>query len=148
MDPADWQPVQPATPEAFDLYYDLRWRILRQPWGQPRGSERDSLEEESIHLMLLGPAGQPAAVGRLHFNSREEAQIRYMAVDLPFQRQGAGSQVLSSLEERAGSCGAERIVLNARLSAAAFYLKKGYRERGPAPALFGLIPHVRLEKWA
>lgn len=26
----------PASPSDWDIYFDLRWRILRAPWGQPR----------------------------------------------------------------------------------------------------------------
>ena len=42
---------QPKTDRDFQDYYDLRWRILRLAHDQPRGSEKDDLEELSIHLM-------------------------------------------------------------------------------------------------
>lgn len=44
---------QPKTKEDFEKYYDLRYRILRKPWNQPRGSEKDELEKESFHIMVL-----------------------------------------------------------------------------------------------
>jgi len=27
---------RPTSPDEWDAYFDLRWRILRQPWRQPR----------------------------------------------------------------------------------------------------------------
>jgi hypothetical protein len=38
---------QPLSKEDFDLMYDLRWRVLRKLWNQPRGSEKDDIENES-----------------------------------------------------------------------------------------------------
>ncbi len=66
----------PASPSDWDTYFDLRWRILRAPWGQPRGSERDSAEESAFHLLLLDHAGKAVACGRLHLNNSDDAQVR------------------------------------------------------------------------
>jgi hypothetical protein len=54
--------------------FNLRWRILRAPCGQPRGSEGDSAEESAFHLLLLDPAGKAVACGRSHLNNPDEAQ--------------------------------------------------------------------------
>ena len=75
---------EPKTKEEFEQYYDLRWKILRQPWNQPRGSEKDEKENESIHIMLIHN-DKVIGCGRGHFNSPTEAQIRYMAVEEGFQ---------------------------------------------------------------
>src|SRR3977135_3164657 len=88
-----FQLSSPATPADWDIYYELRWRVLRQPWGQPRGSERDDLEDSAFHLMLRDPAGTLLAIGRLHLNSPQEAQIRYVAVDRAFEGHGLGGQI-------------------------------------------------------
>ena len=42
----------PKTPQEFEEYYDLRWRILRAPFDEPRGKEKDNLENASIHMMI------------------------------------------------------------------------------------------------
>ena len=34
----------PETAEEFDAYYNLRWMVLRAPWNQPTGSEKDEYE--------------------------------------------------------------------------------------------------------
>ena len=91
--------VEPSTPEQFEQYYDLRWRILRAPWRQPRGSEKDELENDSIHLMVSDNDNRVIGVGRLHLNSPKQAQIRFMAVETDYQREGIGSKLLLALEE-------------------------------------------------
>jgi hypothetical protein len=39
----------PETVEEFMQYYELRWRLLRKPWNQPKGSEKDEKEDEAFH---------------------------------------------------------------------------------------------------
>ena len=40
----------PETEQEFAAYYELRWRVLRKPWGQPSGSERDELDAAATHV--------------------------------------------------------------------------------------------------
>lgn len=140
------RPRPPITESEWDSYFRLRWRVLREPWNQPRGSERDNLEAQSIHLMIKSGDGGAAAVGRLQFNTPEEAQVRYMAVAPEAQGCGLGSTLLCELEARARKDGARTIVLNAREPARAFYERNGYSVEGPAATLFGVIRHVRMRK--
>ena len=137
--------IEPSSAEEFQRYYELRWKILRAPWNQPRGSEQDELEQTSTHLMVLD--GQRAVgVGRLHFNGIREAQIRYMAIDPEQQRRGIGSLLLQALEKKAGELGASQVVLDAREHALGFYRKQGYQTEGPGHTLFNTIPHVKMRK--
>ncbi len=138
--------VEPASAEDFRQYYELRWKILRAPWQQPRGSERDPLDENSTHLMLIDGTRTVVGVGRLHFNTIREAQIRYMAVDVTHQRNGLGSRLLDALERRARELGAASIVLDARESALGFYNKHGYTVLGSGHMLFDRIAHMRMLK--
>lgn len=138
--------AEPQSEADWQSYFDLRWRILRAPWNQPRGSERDAQEDQGIHLMLCDPSRHAVAVGRLHFRSPGEGQIRYMAVDQAFAGHGLGSRILRELESRASSAGVRRLVLNARKDVVPFYLKHRYSVTGPADTLFGVIEHVRMEK--
>ena len=138
--------VVPKSEADLERYFELRWRVLRAPWDQPRGSERDDREDESIHLMVRDSNGEALAVGRLHLNSPTEAQVRFMAVDPRAQGRGLGSLILRTLEERAQEAGARTIVLNARESAQRFYDQHGYRVEGPAPRLFGGVNHLRMRK--
>ena len=138
--------IEPSTAAEYQCYYKLRWKILRSPWQQPRGSEKDELEQSSHHLMVVDAHHAVIAVGRLHFNSIREAQLRYMAVATAQQRRGAGTLLLQALEHKATGLGAEYIVLDAREHALRFYHKQGYQAEGPADTLFKIIPHIRMRK--
>jgi thioesterase domain-containing protein len=137
-----WQLRSPETAQEWQQYYQLRWQILRAPWQQPKGSEQDDLEAQAFHQMLITAEGEIVAVGRLHKLAQEGAQIRYMAVAPEFQGKGAGGKVLKALEHKAAQWGCSYLQLNARESAMAFYLRHGYQQLGPAPALYGIEHHV------
>jgi len=136
---------EPQSPEEFEHYYELRWRVLREPWDQPRESEKDEHETGAVHLMAW-VEGTLAGVGRLHFNSPTEAQIRYMAVEENYRNRGVGAEILRELENRARQKGARAIVLNARDRAVHFYQKNGYRIQGKAQILFGSVDHWAMHK--
>ena len=140
-----WQIKQPETEQEWQSYYQLRYDILRAPWQQPLGSERDELESEACHLMLVTPQGEVAAVGRLHKLADGGAQVRYMAVAELFQGKGAGSRVLNALEQQAAAWNCRYIKLNARESAKEFYQRFGYRPLQSAPEQFG-IAHTVMQK--
>jgi GNAT superfamily N-acetyltransferase len=136
---------EPQTADDFVLYYDLRWRVLREPWTEDRESGKDEHEQNAIHLMAWCDS-HLVGVGRLHFNSREEAQIRYMAVEDGYAGRHVGTAILKALEDRARHAGATLITLNARDNAVGFYRKAKYRLIGPAETLFNSIRHWRMCK--
>ena len=136
---------EPRTEEEFEQYYDLRWRILRQPWNQPHGSEKDEKEDESIHIIVVRN-DKVIGCGRGHFNFPTEAQIRYMAVDEEFQGKGVGNKILIALERRLTKKGAKIFILNARENAVKFYQKHDYKIIGKGNILFGVIKHFQMRK--
>ncbi|MBZ5601698.1 MAG: GNAT family N-acetyltransferase [Acidobacteriia bacterium] len=136
---------EPASPPEWDLYYDLRWRVLRERWTQVRETGRDEHESNAFHLTAW-IEGKLAGTGRLHFNSRDEAQVRFMAVEEIYARQGIGSRILDALEAHAREHHARRIVLNARESAVDFYRAHGYRLVDQSATLFDSIVHWRMQK--
>ena len=136
---------RPETAEELNLYYELRYRILRKPWQQPRGSEKDELENVSVHVMAMD-GGRVVGVGRLHGNPNEESQVRFMAVDPEYEGKGIGTLILKELEKEARKRHSKCIVMDARESAVDFYKKMGYRVVGPTHTLFGEIPHFRMKK--
>lgn len=137
---------EPLNPSEFDRYYELRYRMLRAPWGQPAGSERDELETSSIHLVVRAQDGCIVGCGRLTPETGRCGRIRYMAIDVPYQKMGLGSRLLITLEQRALRLNLQLLRLNARSEQLAFYLKHQYRRLGPGPLLFDQIPHERMEK--
>ena len=136
---------KPETKQEFEKYYDLRWQILRKPWNQPKGSEQDEMDENSINLMAI-KGKEVIGCGRGHFNSDTQAQIRYMAVDEMFQDHGIGSRLLLVLEENLFTAGAEEIILKARRNAVSFYEKHGYEIYQESEILFGEIKHYWMRK--
>lgn len=142
----DIQLREPNTEEEFRLYYDLRWRVLREPWTQARESAQDEHERDAFHIMALQKGKLLVGVGRLHFNSPDEAQVRYMAVEQPHTGRGIGSLVLEALEENARRRGARQIVLNARESAVPFYTRHGYAVIDKTSTLFESLIHWHMRK--
>ena len=139
--------IEPTTSEEFKKYYNLRYEVLRKPWGQPPGSERDEREEASIHRMIVDEETEEAvAVGRLQFNSSHEAQIRYMAVADKFQGKGYGSKIVKVLDNIAREKGSRTIILQSRENAVKFYEKNGYKIIEKSYLLFDEIQHWLMEK--
>jgi hypothetical protein len=63
----------PQSAEQWEKYYDLRFKILREPWGQPKGSEVLKDEDEATHAMAVDTeSGQILGVARLQKNSPTE----------------------------------------------------------------------------
>ena len=138
--------VTPTSEEDFARYFDLRWRVLRSPWGQPRGSEQDELENRSWHFMICIDDRIPVGVARLHLNSPEQAQIRFMAVEPAWRRKGVGSELIRAIEAQAYELSVTEIVLHAREDTVGFYRSMGYEVTGAGHVLFGTITHAIMRK--
>lgn len=141
--------LHPQTEEEFAAYYDLRYRVLRAPWHQPRGSERDETDAQACHLMALDQTGAStvvAGVGCLVSTNPGEGRIRFMAVEPAYQGRGVGSLLIEELENEARRLGLARVYLQARENALGFYLKMGYVNEGPTNLLFGCIQHYLMSK--
>ena len=136
---------QPETPEEFEQYYRLRWRILRAPWGEPKGSEVDDIEDACFHLMVMDD-NNVVGVGRLQYNSSDEAQIRYMAVAKEYEGNGIGRMIVDALEQEANNRNVDTIMLDAREPAVEFYQKLGYGVEQNSYVLFDEIQHYRMTK--
>ncbi|MEE2001948.1 bifunctional GNAT family N-acetyltransferase/hotdog fold thioesterase [Alkalimonas sp. MEB108] len=135
----------PQTDADWQAYFQFRWQQLRAPWQQPPGSERDELEQQSYHRMVLD-GNKLIAVGRLHQLGDGSAQIRYMAVDPKYQGQQLGARLVAELEQQAFALGCTEVVLNARDSAEGFYQRLGYSVQQPAPTQFG-VAHYRMHRY-
>ena len=136
----------PQTEEEFERYRDLRWRILRAPWNQPRITEQDDAGTQDFPIMVCEVDGIPIGVGRAHFSSKNEAQIRSISVEPAWEGKGIGSIVLKELEKIVIAKGARRIIIHSRSSAVEFYKKHGYQVVEHSYTLFGVIHHFLMEK--
>lgn len=137
---------RPQGANELEACYALRWKVLRAPWHQPRGSERDELEDVARNYMVVDMAGKVLATGRIHSINTNTAQIRYMAVEPGYERRGLGKQLLTALEADATDKGENYIVLHARENSLEFYRHCGYRIIRKSHRLFGLIQHYEMEK--
>ena len=135
----------PKTEKEFEDYYQLRWEVLRKPRNEPKGSEKDKLEETADHMAAFD-SGKVVGCGRIHLNNPDEAKVRFMAIAEAYQNQGIGGLILDRLEEIARAEGAKYIILDAREAALNFYLRHGYKTIEDGHVLFGNIPHWRMRK--
>jgi len=136
---------EPTTPEDFEKYFELRWRILRAPWKQPKGSEQDDEEDRSYHIMAM-ENDLLIGVARLQFPGQNIAQLRYMAVDRRYQNKGIGRKIVAHMEDIARKNNAERLILHARDNALVFYEKLGYIITEKSYLLFNSIQHYKMSK--
>ena len=140
-----FQLKQPQSKEEFERYYELRWRILRAPWNELKGSEIDDIEKDCFHVMAVDD-NKVIGVGRLQYNSNNEAQIRYMAVDENHEGNGIGSSIVNALEQEAARTEHKLVVLDAREPAVGFYEKLGYKVKNKSYLLFNSIQHYQMIK--
>ncbi|MEE9351954.1 MAG: GNAT family N-acetyltransferase [Thiotrichaceae bacterium] len=140
-----WHISSSNTKQEWLDYYDLRWRILRKPWSQEKGTEKDKLEATSIHRIAIQDR-QVVGVGRIHLLDQETAQIRYMAVDPDFSGLGVGSAILLSLEDAVKAKNVNTVILHSRESALNFYEQQGYSKVEKTHVLYGDITHYLMNK--
>ena len=135
----------PQSDSEFESYYALRWRVLRKPWGQIKGSEKDEWEEDAQHVCVMDEQQQLAGVGRLHIENKVGI-IRYMAVAPEARGRGVGARLIAELEALARTKNIGEIRLNAREEALDFYLAMGYEDQGQGHTLFGDVGHRKMSK--
>jgi len=134
---------QPWTKTEFEMMYDLRWRILFQPWNQPKGSEKDELDSKSSHFIALL---QESIVATSSFHKLNEnvGQIRYLAVEELFRRKGIGGKLLEAIHLTAMNQFLKYTILNARETALDFFKKMGYKVIEDGSLLFGEINQKKM----
>jgi predicted GNAT family N-acyltransferase len=137
--------IHPDTQAEWEQYYKLRYDVLRKPWDQPLGSEKDENEETSIHLFALMDE-VPAGVCRIQYNSSKQAQIRFMGVDEKFRGHKIGHALLEKAENIVHESGHNEIVLQARENAVKFYESAGYSIVEKSFLLWNTIQHYLMRK--
>ena len=136
---------EPTTSEDFEKYFELRWRILRAPWKQLKGSEQDDEEDRSYHIMAM-ENDLLIGVARLQFPEQNIAQLRYMAIVRRYQNKGIGREIVAYMEDIARKNNAEQLILHARNNALGFYEKLGYKITEKSYLLFNSIQHYKMRK--
>ena len=135
----------PKSDIDFEKYYELRWRILRKPWNQPKGSEVNDRDGDAFHI-LAEKDEKVIGVGCIHEIEDGVGRIRFMGVDDDYQKLGIGQNIVKLLEENAKSKNWNKVRLWAREIAIEFYQNLGYKIIGNGELLFGVIKHKIMEK--
>jgi N-acetylglutamate synthase-like GNAT family acetyltransferase len=137
----------PKTKDEFKAYYALRFRVLREPWGQPKGTEKDDYEPISQHLMAVDDQSG-AVVGVIKWLERAPgvAWLSHVAVAPEYQRRGIGKLLMKTVEETARAQGFQAIGANSRLTSTEYFEKQGYTLAGLPTHYFGTVQVVWMEK--
>lgn len=135
----------PKTQIEWELYFDLRYRILRKPLNQPLGSERNDGDATGEHFALF-ENGKMLAIARLDFIENNEAQVRFVAVEADLQGKGYGKKIMEAVENRCIEKNVSKLILHARDYAVLFYQRLNYQLIGPSYKLFDVLQHYLMEK--
>jgi N-acetylglutamate synthase-like GNAT family acetyltransferase len=136
----------PQTKTEWTAYFQLRYTILRAPWGQAKGSEQTADEAQHQHFAYFDSANQLLGVGRLDLLDPQTTQVRFMAVADEQQGMGIGKAIMEEMESVSKEMGIQKIILHAREIALPFYQKLGYQLDNPSHLLFGEIQHFLMHK--
>src|ERR1043165_9134967 len=136
----------PKTHDDFKTYYALRYRVLSEPWGHPKGTEKDDYEPISEHFMALNEKEDVVGVIKLYEKDKEVGYVSHLAVAPEYQRKGIGHLLLETVERRARERGFRTLGTMARATATVYFEKYGFHVAGmPAPHI-GTTPLVWMEK--
>jgi predicted GNAT family N-acyltransferase len=109
----------------------------------PAEMEWDGADPDCTHAVAYNRFGVALGTGRLLEHVPGVAKIGRMAVSRPMREAGVGRALLEALMEQAREQGFREAVLHAQMSAASFYARAGFSERGPAFEEAG-IPHQEM----
>ena len=137
----------PTTKDEFKAYYALRYKVLREPWGHPKGTEKDDYEPISEHFMAVDDkTGEIIGVVKLFEKSAEVGHFSHLAVASQYQRKGIGRLLVGTVEKQAKGRGFKILGTMSPVTATAYFEKLGYRVAEiPAPHL-GTTHLVWVEK--
>ena len=138
--------ISPKTQKEFEEYFYFRWFNLRKDFNQKLGSEKDELENETVHRMIIDKNNIIIGVGRIQILNQNQSQVRYFAIKETFRKIGLGKYLMRDLEKIAIHNNSNYIILNARQSVIDFYKKLGYKIVKKTNLLFGKIQHYQMAK--
>src|SRR5215207_2074426 len=136
----------PTTHDDFKAYYALRYRVLREPWGHPKGTEKDDYEPISEHFMAVNEKGEVVGAVKLYEKTGSVGHISHLAVAPEHQHRGVGHLLLETVEQRARARGFCSLATMAHLTTTIYFEKYGFQIVGiPTPHL-ATTHLVRMEK--
>lgn len=121
----------------------IRTEVFVEEQKIPAEMEWDAADESCIHAVAVNRFGIPLATGRLLEHVPGVAKIGRMAVVRTMRGSRVGRAVLDGLMKAAKARGDQEVILHAQMSAAPFYARAGFAERGAVFEEAG-IPHVEM----
>jgi YbgC/YbaW family acyl-CoA thioester hydrolase len=123
----------------------VRTEVFVQEQGISREDEWDAADNNAIHAVVYNRMQTPLATGRLLVSSPGVGKIGRMAAKRVLRGSRLGRQVLEALCAKSKARGDKEIILHAQKSAAAFYAKSGFAQRGE-PFIEVGIAHIEMFK--
>jgi predicted GNAT family N-acyltransferase len=111
----------------LDALRAVRETVFIQEQRVPLDLERDELDPECVHVLARDASGTPIGTGRL----TPDRRIGRMAVLHDWRNRGVGDALLMALLQAARDRGWHAVSLHAQAPAIDFYLRNGFRPRGP-----------------
>lgn len=138
---------QPTTKQEFKALYALRYHVLRESLGLPKGSEKDDFEPISAHFIAVdNSTNEIVGNVKLFEKSTGIGQFSHLAVAENQQGKGIGKMLVEAVENKARELKYHTIGTLTRLTATDFYQKCGYEKVGISGSLFGKLQMMWMEK--
>ena len=136
----------PTTHDDFKAYYALRYKVLSEPWGFAKGTEKDDYEPISQHFMALNEKNEVVGVVKMYKKDECVGHISHLAVAPEYQRKGIGRMLLNAVEEYALAHGFCALGMMARVTATVYFEKLGFHITGMSTPHLGTTHLVWMEK--
>jgi len=121
----------------------IRTEVFVEEQRIPADLEWDDADNSAVHAVAFNRFGFALGTGRMLEHVPGVAKIGRMAVRRTVRGATVGRAVLDALLQAARQRGDREAILHAQTSAAPFYARAGFVERGPAFEEAG-IPHVEM----
>lgn len=121
----------------------IRREVFVEEQRIPAEMEWDGADTDCTHAVAYNRFGVALGTGRLLEHVPGVAKIGRMAVSRSMRHANVGRALLEALMDHARAEGFREAVLHAQISAAPFYARAGFAERGPAFEEAG-ITHVEM----
>lgn len=144
------QPIK-IMPVGINDILGLRHRLLRPDRDEEEARFTGDGLESTIHIGLfagtklagcLSLFDQPNGI----FDEKRQYQMRGLAVEKEFQRQGLGKALVKYAEFLLLNRNIPFVWLNARTTARVFYEKLGYHTTGDEFDIYGVCKHIIMSK--
>ena len=123
----------------------VRTEVFVEEQGISREDEWDAADSSAVHAVVYNRINMPLATGRLLVAAPGVGKIGRMASKRVLRGSQLGRQVLEALTAKAKQRGDKEVILHAQRSAAGFYTKSGFQERGEPFDEVG-IAHIEMFK--